>query len=166
MFLLPKPRFHMFSCDELHSRMLASARNVFSVMADITLEECYGGPGVLHENWVTALVGFEGTYSGLVALHCPEPLARRAAAGLLCTDQELDAQELCDAMGEVVSILSGDMKLFLNSGGRQVRLSIPSVFVGDGDFHNEFAAVPETVTFTMSAGDERLLIGVQISRGE
>lgn len=160
------PRYHMICRDELQRRILASARNVFSVMADIALEECHEGPDERQENWVTALVGFKGAYSGLVALHCPEPLARRITAGLLGKTGELDTQDVHDAMGEVVNILGGDMKLYLNSGGRQVYMSMPSVFVGDGAFHAEFLTVPETVTCTMSSNSERLLIGVQVSRGE
>lgn len=158
-----KPRFHMFSHGELHQRMLDSARNLFSVMADIALEECHEGPDVQQEKWVTALVGFEGTYSGLVALHCPEPLARRIAAGLLCVAGDVAVEDVHDAMGEVVNILGGDVKLFLAGGGREVRLSTPSVFEGDRDFHAEFLAVPETVSCTLNEGGERLLIGVQIS---
>ena len=160
------PRFHMISRDELQQRMVQSVRNVFNVMADIALEEHHDGPDGQEGNWVTALVGFEGAYSGLVALHCPEPLARRAAAGLLCAGDDVVVQDVHDAMGEVVNILGGDMKLFLDKGGRRVRLSIPSVFTGHGEFHEEFLAVPETVTCMMASGDERLLVGVQISRGE
>lgn len=160
------PRFHMISRDELQQRLVHSVRNVFNVMADITLEEYQDGPHEQQGNWVTALVGFEGAYCGLVALHCPEPLARRAAAGLLCAGDDVVVQDVHDAMGEVVNILGGDMKLLLDSGGRRVRLSTPSVFTGDCEFHEEFLAVPETVTFTMASGDERLLVGVQISRGD
>lgn len=160
------PRFHMISLGELQQRMLDSARNVFSVMADITLDECHDGPDALQKEWVTALVGFEGTYRGLLALHCPEPLARRIAAGLLRDGDEVETQDLFDAMGEVANILGGDMKLFLDSGGRKIQLSTPSVFSGDMEFQDEFLSVPETVAFTMSSEGERLLIGVQLSRGD
>ncbi|MFA7403640.1 MAG: chemotaxis protein CheX [Pelobacteraceae bacterium] len=159
------PRHQMISRDELQQRMQASARNVFSVMADIALEECFEGPDELQTDWVTALLGFEGSYSGLVALHCPEPLARRITAGLLRVG-EVAVHDVHDAMGEVVNILGGDMKLFLGSRGRGIQLSSPSVFAGYGEFYAEFLLVPETVTCTMAAGDERLLIGVQVSRGD
>lgn len=164
--MLPNPRFHMISRDELQRRLQDSARNVFSVMADIALEECHEGHDEQQEIWVTALIGFEGTYSGLVALHCPEPLARRTTFGLLGETCEVGSQDVCDAMGEVVNILGGDMKLFLDSGGRQVRLSTPSVFVGNGEFRAEFLLEPETVACTMTSGSERLLIGVQVCRGD
>lgn len=163
--MLHNPRYHMISSEELHGRLLDSARNVFSVMADIALEECHEGPDERQVDWVTALVGFEGDYHGLVALHCPAPMAQRIAAGLLCVEGEVAQQDVYDAMGEVVNILSGDIKLYLDSGGKQVQLSTPSVFSGDRDFHYEFITVPETITCYMASGDERLLIGVQASRG-
>ncbi len=158
------PRFSMISRDELQQCMQDSARNVFSVLTDIALEECHEKPDDLEESWVTALVGFEGTYNGLVALHCPEPLARRIAAGLLRVTGEVAFQDVHDAMGEMVNILGGDMKLFLDNGGRRVQLSIPSVFTGDGAFHAEFLSASETVSCSMASGSERLLIGVQVSR--
>lgn len=160
------PRFHMISRDELQKRMLDSARNVFSVMADIALEECHEAPGAHQENWVTALISFEGTYSGMVALHCPEPLARRTTVGLLSAAGEVEMQDVHDAMGEVVNILGGDMKLYLDRGGKQVQLSTPSVFMGDGEFRAAFLAGVDTVACTMAVGDERLLIGVQVIRGD
>jgi len=160
------PPFHMICRDELQRRMLDSACNVFSVMADIALQESHETPDGQHESWVTALIGFEGAYSGLVALHCPEPLARRTAAGLLCAGEEPDMQDVFDAMGEIVNILGGDMKLYLDKGGRRVRLSTPTVFVREGDFYAEFQSVPDTVACTMAADGERLMISVQLCRGE
>jgi chemotaxis protein CheX len=160
------PIISMISRDELQQRMLDSARNVFSVVADINLEECHERPDGHYEDWVTALVSFEGSYNGLVALHCPEPLARRTTATLLCAGKDVNLQDVFVAMGEVVNILGGDMKLYLDRGGRQVRLSEPLVFVRDRDSHDMLLSVPETIVCTMAAGDERLMIGVQVSRGD
>jgi chemotaxis protein CheX len=84
----------------------------------------------------------------------------------LCTGEEVGTNDVFDAMGEVVNILGGDIKLFLDKGGRQVRLSTPSVFVTDGDFHEEFLSSSETVACTMNVGDQRLMIGVNISFGQ
>lgn len=160
------PRYHMISRFDLHQRLLHSACNVFDIMADITLEECHEKPDGYQDEWITALVGFEGSYSGLVVLHCPEPLARRTASSLLCAGDDIAMQDVHDAMGEVVNILGGDIKLLLDGGGKQVQLSVPSVFDGDTGFHDEFMMVPETVSLAMSTGAERLLVGVQISRSE
>jgi chemotaxis protein CheX len=156
----------MISRFDLQQRLLHSARNVFDIMADISLEECHEGPALQEEDWVTALVGFDGSYTGLVVLHCPGVLARRIAGGLLSTDDDLAVQDVHDAMGEVVNILGGDIKLLLDGGGKKVQLSVPSVFNGDTGFHDEFMMVPETVALAMTNGDERLMVGVQISRGE
>lgn len=160
------PRYHMISRYDLHQRLMHSARNVFNVMADIALEECHETADDQQQEWVTALIGFEGSYSGLVVLHCPEPLARRTASSLLSAGDDVAAQDVHDAMGEVVNILGGDIKLLLDGGGKLVHLSVPSVFDGDTGFHEEFMMVPETVALAMSTGDDRLLVGVQIRRGE
>lgn len=164
--MLRRSGYHMITREELQQRIQDSAINIFSVMADIALVECHDRTNAQLQNWITALVGFEGVYSGLVVLHCPEQLAQRTAAGLLGTSGKVAVQDVHDAMGEVVNILGGDMKLYLDSGGRRVQLSTPSVFTGDGQFHGEFLQEPDTVAFAMSAGDERLLIGVQVCREE
>lgn len=164
--MLRRSGYHMITREELQQRIQDSAINIFSVMADIALVECHDGTNAQLQNWITALVGFEGVYSGLVVLHCPEQLAQRTAAGLLGTPGKVAVQDVHDAMGEVVNILGGDMKLYLDSGGRRVQLSTPSVFTGDGQFQGEFLQEPDTVAFAMSAGDERLLIGVQVCREE
>lgn len=158
------PCCYMISQDELQYRMLESMRKIFSVLADIALKECQERLDELEENWVSAMVGFEGSYSGLVALHCPEPLARRITSGLLQAVGEVDGQDILDAMGEVVNILGGDLKLYLDSDGRQVSMSIPMVFVGDSEFKDEFMLGKDTVTCTMAAGTERLLIGIQLNK--
>lgn len=159
------PRIKGICSDGLHLRMQESAHNVFGVMADITLVACQEEPDPQQENWVTALLGFEGDYSGLVALHCPESLVRRTAASLLGVQPvELVASEVWDAMGEVANILGGDLKLYLDKGGRSVQLSTPSVLAGDQAFQVEFLAGPETVSCTMAHGGELLLICMQINR--
>lgn len=160
------PTFNMISRDELCRRVLDSARNVFSVMAGISLEECPKKLDEVHESWVTAIVGFEGGYSGMVALHCSEALARRITAGLLQSTDEVDRQDLFDALGEVVNIIGGDIKLCLDRSGRKVLLSIPMVYVDDGQSQAEYLAGPETVACTMAVGNEQLLIGVQVNRNE
>jgi len=68
-------------------------------------------------------------------------------------------------MGEIVNILGCNVKLYLDRGGRQIRLSTPSVFVRDRESHEVFLSVPETLICTMAAGTEKLMIGVQVSRG-
>lgn len=164
--MLPNTRLNVICRDELQRRIMASAHNVFRVMADIVLEECHEEPCGKSHDWVSALIGFDGTYTGLLALHCPEPLARRTATGLLCVQSGLDMQDVHDAMGEVVNILGGDLKLLLDKRGREVQLSIPSVFISDAEFRDELMTSPETVTCRMTAGGETLMIGIHISQDE
>jgi hypothetical protein len=40
---------------------------------------------------------------------------------------------------------------------------MPSVFVGDEEFRNEFLSRGEAVFCSMASGNERMLIGVQVS---
>lgn len=162
---MPKnPVVRMICRDELLGRLRDSARNVFGVMADIALEECHEAFSGGQEGWLTAMIGLEGEFNGLVALHCPEALARRTAAGLLALPGEPGAREVHDALGEVVNILGGDIKLLLDGGGSRVRLSTPSVFAGDVGFPELFQTGPRVLACTLSSGTERLYLGVQVSR--
>lgn len=80
-----------------------------------------------------AQVEIEGAFHGVVTLRCPEPLARRVAATMFSkAPEEIDEQSLIDAVGEVVNVTAGNLKLLLPSPSR---VMIPKTCLG-------FALVP------------------------
>jgi chemotaxis protein CheX len=69
-----------------------------------------------------------GAWSGAVALHCSEPLARRVAAAIFDVESGLATLgQTQDAVGELVNMTGGNVKALLPEPSR---LSLPTVAQG------------------------------------
>lgn len=140
-------------------------RNSVGALANLDLEPerpMAGGPDRVLA--VTAVIGFEGRYRGLLSLHCPEPLAVRIAAGMLGVTPAGIDDDVCDAIGRVANILGGEVKGLLSPGGRDVAISPPTLLCGDWDWVADPAADSEGVYCSFRHDGERLLVGVKVSR--
>lgn len=77
---------------------------------------------------LTGCVVISGGWHGAVTVEVSEPLARRAAARMFdVPEEELDAEEVRDALGELTNMTGGNIKTLL---GGVSQLSIPSVAYG------------------------------------
>jgi len=78
---------------------------------------------------VIGLLGFTGTRSGTFVLRTNEKLARTMAAKMLMMEPEdLESfDEVADAFGEIVNMLSGSFKNEWVANGNQMDLSVPHV---------------------------------------
>lgn len=76
----------------------------------------------------TSCVNISGGWDGSVNLLIPEPLARSAAAAMFgIADGQLGQAEVCDAVGELVNIIGGNIKGMIEE---PCALSLPMVAVG------------------------------------
>lgn len=78
---------------------------------------------------VVGLLGFTGTRSGTFVVRTSEQLARTMAAKMLMAEpEELESfEEVADAFGEIVNMLSGGFKNEWVANGNQMDLSVPHV---------------------------------------
>lgn len=76
--------------------------------------------------WLTAAVFLVGAWQGAVMVECDEPQARLWTSRLMAVEQP-DASDVADAMGELVNMISGNLKSVLVGG---VSLSMPVVVTG------------------------------------
>lgn len=159
----PAP-FRWIAKDELLLRVRRSVSDFTTICANLELDHEHPPPvpaGLAPA--VTALIGFEGAYQGLVWAHCSEPLAKRMAAGMRgggpsCGDG------VRDALGEMVNILGGEVKLFLSPAGSDVTLSLPAAFHGCGRYCPRFAPSPDSLYCSFRHGGERLMIGLLLRK--
>ena len=98
---------------------------------------------------VSAIVGFGGKVSGLIAMHLSPENACTLASGLLGMSFEEVDEIVSDAMGEIVNMLAGAMKKHACQSEELFKISIPSVVYGN---HYSTHAPKDS---------ERRLIGVQ-----
>ena len=78
----------------------------------------------------SATAGFAGAYTGTVSIHCSTLLAGMLTArmtGLECSE---DHAAIHDALGEMASVLAGEIKQALSVGGLDIQLSPPGVVSG------------------------------------
>jgi len=113
---------------------------------------------------VTAMIAFDGDYLGVVWVQCSEPLAARIAAGMLGARPAGIEDGVREALGAMINILGGDVKLFLCRGGCNVDLSQPWVSLPDGSGHPEFVSDPESMRCSFRYGSERLLVGLTVRK--
>lgn len=108
---------------------------------------------------VSAMVGFVGTYNGLVSLHAPSTLAKRVTANMLGMEIEEVNDDVLDAMGEIANMLAGAFKMHISRGGTDTHLSIPSVINGK-EYMISVLNNPETLTLRFSSDDYWFLVSV------
>lgn len=113
---------------------------------------------------VTAMIAFEGDYRGVVWVRCGEPFAGRIAAGMLGAGQADGGENMHVALGAMINVLGGDVKLFLARGGYTVDLSLPWVSSADEAHHPHVTGGPESLLCSFLHGGERLLVGVNVRK--
>lgn len=118
---------------DLLNKIISDIKSVFSIVVgkeDLTHFPMMPAPVPYSEEFVTAMVGIAGTYSGVVSLLTPKKLALDFASGMLGTVMtELDI-DVHDALGEITNMIAGSFKQHLSRSGTEMRLSIPSIFAG------------------------------------
>jgi CheY-specific phosphatase CheX len=84
---------------------------------------------------IVGTVSLAGGLSGSCHLHLPHSFAASMAGAMMDTDpDELETEEVEDAVGEICNMIGGALKSELNNKGFSCALSIPSITAGS-DFH-------------------------------
>lgn len=77
---------------------------------------------------ISALIHIHGSWEGSVIVHCSRALAAHIAAVMFdMAPEELTADEVGDAIGEIVNMLGGSVKSLVDGPGS---LSLPTVIGG------------------------------------
>lgn len=157
-----------FSEAQLAEYVINSTREVFSTMvmlevaADYPLKE-----SITHFHCsVTGMVGFAGTYSGVISMHCPLSLAKKITSAMLgMAENEIEdgGEDLNDAIGEIGNMLGGSVKMVLSTGGLDVKLSIPTVISGE-DYTINSLSDSDCVVIPFVVENERFLVGLTLKK--
>ena len=113
-------------------------------------------------NSISATVGFVGAYSGSVSIHCPAPLAGVLADRMTGLESTGERKDIPDAIGEMASVIAGEIKLGFSVGGHDIQLSTPEVVSG---MHFALsAAVHRQITVKFNVEGEPIYISLLVSR--
>ncbi|MGE4291482.1 MAG: chemotaxis protein CheX [Desulfovibrio sp.] len=118
---------------ELAKPFIKAAVDVLSTMAMIT--PVAGRPYVKKNNVaqgdVTGLVGFTGEKNGSVSITFDKKLAVAIVKNMLGDDVQNILEDVKDAVGEIVNMVSGQARAGLSQQGYSFQGSTPTVIMGD-----------------------------------
>jgi PAS domain S-box-containing protein len=111
----------------------------------------------------SATVGFAGSYSGSVSIHCSMLLAGKLASRMTGLDSSGEHEGFHDALGEMTMVLAGEIKQALSAGGLDIQLSTPSIVSGSHYLLSE-AKHHQRVTVCLQIEGEPLYVALVAER--
>lgn len=151
--------------EELAHYVISATKDVFSTMVMMELEDHFPlrEPVTRLQCSITGMVGMAGIYSGILSVHCPQPLALAITSNMLGMDVTEVGEDVNDALGEIANMLGGHVKQVLSKGGLDLNLSIPTVISGESYTINCMAD-KDCVIIPFSWNDERFLVGLTLRK--
>jgi chemotaxis protein CheX len=114
-----------FSLDDI----ITIETEIWSSILDLEIRHASDAANILPG--VRSMIGciqITGPWEGAVTVHCPETLARKATGAMFeMPEEEVGAEEVQDALGELTNMTAGNVKTLLPEG---CALSMPSVAEG------------------------------------
>ena len=106
-----------------------AAQEVFELMVGVKL--ALADKSGTDHGGVTAMLGFAGEPCGVFSVRCCWDAAAAIAGRMLgSAPQDLPADQVCDALGEICNMVAGSIKTRLSDDGAGCMMSIPSVVRG------------------------------------
>jgi chemotaxis protein CheX len=154
-----------FTEELIASYVIGATKDVFStmVMMDVTDDFPLKEPVSRFKCSITGMVGFAGTYSGVISIHCPVDLALKVTSNMLGIDCDEVNDDLNDAIGEIANMLGGSVKQVLSKGGLDVKLSIPTVISGE-DYTVNSLSDNDCVVVPFTVDGYTLLVGLTLKK--
>jgi chemotaxis protein CheX len=103
---------------------------------------------------ISSMIGLAGDLRGVLAIHCPDSVARAITGSLLgMVVEELD-EDVKDAIGEIANMVAGGLKASLATQGTKVNLALPATVIGNALRMSHLAAGGNFfVPFSTTAGE-------------
>jgi chemotaxis protein CheX len=158
-------RSTQFTEEQVAGYVIDATREVFStmVMMDVVDDFPLKEPVSRFKCSITGMVGFAGTYSGVISIHCPVDLALKVTSNMLGIDCEEVNEDLNDAIGEIANMLGGSVKQVLSKGGMDVKLSIPTVISGE-DYTVNSLSDNDCIVVPFAVEGHTLLVGLTLTK--
>ena len=151
--------------DQLAAYVIGATREVFSTMVMMDPADDYPLKESVNrfKCSITGMVGFAGTYSGVISIHCPIALALKITSNMLGVECEEANEDLNDAIGEIANMLGGNVKQVLSKGGLDVKLSIPTVIAGE-DYTVNSLSDSDCVVIPFNVEGSKFIVGLTLKK--
>ena len=134
------------------------------IMAEIEPGEPLSEPIKDFTRYVSGIVGLAGLCQGMLAIHAPEKVAMGITNDFLGMEVDSVDDDVKDAVSELANMIGGSVKPAISPNGKDIQLSLPSVFHGDYTVKYFTQAYWVIVPFRISSG--RFFVELQLRRNE
>lgn len=148
----------------LSQQLMRDVKEIFGTMVgleDLLHLPMQIDPVTNFKDCVSALVGFAGTYNGLVSLHMPSSLAMAATSCMLGMEVTEVDDDVNDAMGEIANMIAGSFKQHLSKGGLDIQISTPSVIHGK-EYVISLGSNPQQIAVRFATDDDWFMVAVAL----
>jgi chemotaxis protein CheX len=151
--------------DAVTATIVGITKGVFStmVMLDVVAEAPLTEPVVHFHETLTSMVGLAGTYTGILAVHCPKSLALLITSNMLGMEVTDIDDDVNDAMGEIANMIGGDVKHIFSPGGGDINLSIPTAIYGS-DYMLKSMSSADSLVMPFDCSGERFLLTLKVGK--
>jgi chemotaxis protein CheX len=140
--------------------MVDAAQEVFEIMVAARLTPADAADQ--QRAGVTAMLGFAGAPTGVFSVRCPWDAAAAIAGRMLGSGtEELDSDQVCDALGEICNMVAGSMKTRLQDSGAGCMMSTPSVVRGV-DYEVRCLACDRCYTIVMAFDGQSVVFHLEL----
>ena len=140
---------------EFAKKIEFSTEEIFSTMIfmEVTPGKALTAGGQVISCHVSAMIGLTGDFTGMLSIHCPEPVGLAIAGAMLGMDlEEIDA-DVKDALGEIANMLAGSIKAAFATENIALEIAIPTAVSG------------KSYTISSPTGSDRVIIPFDIEQG-
>lgn len=151
--------------EDMARHVIDATKEVFSTMVMMDLEDSFPlqeSVNTFHCS-VSGMVGMAGTYTGILAIHCPRSFALRVTSNMLGMEVDEVGEDVNDALGEIANMLGGHVKMVLSKGGMDINLSIPTVISGE-DYTINAMAESDCVAVPFVHEEEKFLVSLKLRK--
>ncbi|MDD3293653.1 MAG: chemotaxis protein CheX [Salinivirgaceae bacterium] len=151
--------------DDMARHVIDATKEVFSTMVMMDLEECYPlEDSVTHFHCsISGMVGLAGSYTGILAVHCPQSFAMKITSNMLGMDVDEMGEDVNDALGEIANMLGGYVKMVLSKGGMDINLSIPTIISGE-EYSINSMAESDCVVVPFTFEEQKFLVSLKLHK--
>lgn len=117
---------------DLGQAIIDGTEEVFTTMLMIELETgtpIVGSGGEVASN-ITSMLGLGKDIKGMLAIHCPEVVAKDITGTFLGMEVEELDEDVKDAIGEIANMVAGNLKSYFQEYDKSIELAIPTTIVG------------------------------------
>lgn len=151
--------------EDMARHVIDATKEVFSTMIMMELEDSFPLQESVNtfQCSISGMVGMAGTYTGILAIHCPQKFALKITSNMLGMDVEEVGEDVNDALGEIANMLGGYVKMVLSKGGMDINLSIPTVISGE-EYTINAMSESDCVVVPFTHEQERFLVSLKLRK--